>query len=156
MAVPDDPTGIGRRCARRCRWGRPPQKRRSSAPAATDMFAPTPPARRQETRQRPRSDAENFGGEVSWHPLSEMAVTRRASFRLDVGRLDDRPPLIDLSLVEGSQSLRRFLLARHNLVTQVHEAALAGRWSRQSLDNRCVELADDVLRRALWSPNCTP
>src|SRR5262249_21721594 len=66
-----------------------------------------------------------------------------------------RPPLVDFSLVEGSQSLRRLLLARHNLVTQVHEP-LAGRWSRQSLDNRCVELADDVLRRALWSPNCTP
>src|SRR5262249_56177171 len=84
-----------------------------------------------------------------------MAATRRASFRLDVGRLDDRPPPVDLSLVEGSQSLRRLLLARHNLVTQLHEP-LAGRWSRQSLDNRCVKLADDVLRRALLSPNRTP
>src|SRR5262245_14545457 len=52
--------------ARRCRWGRPPQKRRSSAPAATDMFALTPPAGRQETRQLPRPDAEVVcGGEVS-------------------------------------------------------------------------------------------
>src|SRR5262245_24977288 len=80
---------------------------------------------------------------------------RDISFRLDAGLLDDRPPFLDLSLLEGSQSLRRLLLARHNLVTKVHEP-LAGRWIRQSLDNRRVELADDVLRRALWSPNRTP
>src|SRR5262245_13144991 len=86
-----------------------------------DRLVPMQFARRLAARQRPRPDAENFGGEVSWRPLSETAATRRASFRLDVGRLDYRPPLVDFSLVEGSQSLRRLLLARHNLVTQVHE-----------------------------------
>src|SRR6516225_9746647 len=98
-------------------------------------------------------------GEISagkFHRIAPKQYRQRSGlFRLDVRRFDDRPPFVDLSLLEGSQSLRRLLLARHNLVTQVHEP-LAGRWIRQRLDNRRVELADDVLRRALWSPNRTP
>ena len=45
------------------------QRRRSSAPAATDRFAPSRCATRPGARQRPRPDAKIYGGEVSSSPL---------------------------------------------------------------------------------------
>src|SRR5262245_53700364 len=41
---------------------------RSCAPAASDRLAPKRSARRPAARQRPRPDAEKFGGEVSFEP----------------------------------------------------------------------------------------
>src|SRR6516165_1350814 len=55
--------------ARRCRMYRQRRMARSDAPAATDRFAPKRFATRPGARQRPRPDAENFGGEVSRWPL---------------------------------------------------------------------------------------
>src|SRR5262245_63546901 len=43
------------------------------------------------------------------------------SLRLDVRRLDDRPPLGDLSLMIGGERLRRLLLVRHDLVPELVE-----------------------------------
>src|SRR5262249_8127238 len=40
----------------------------------------------------------------------------RLSLRLDVGSLDDRPPLLCFSFVEGAQRIRRLLLARRNFL----------------------------------------
>ena len=58
---------LGRRCARRCLWGRPPQTKRSSVPAAMDRLAPKRSATGPAARQRPRPDAELvYGGEVSF------------------------------------------------------------------------------------------
>src|SRR5262245_49459189 len=82
-------------------------------------------------------------------------VRRRKLLCLDARRLDDRPPFLDLGLVEGSQPLRRLLVAWHNLITQVYKP-LAGRRIGQSLHDRRVELADDPVRRAFWNPNRTP
>src|SRR5262249_56050913 len=82
-------------------------------------------------------------------------VRRRKLLCLDARRLDDRPPFLDLGLVEGSQPLRHLLVAWHNLITQVYKP-LAGRGIGQSLHHRRVELADDPLRRAFWNPNPTP
>jgi len=56
-----------------------------------------------------------------------------ASLDLDLGRLDNRPPLLDLGRVERSQSLRRLLVARHHLVTQDYKP-LARRQIGQSLN----------------------
>src|SRR5262245_22763033 len=52
-------------------------------------------------------------------------VRRRKLLCLDARRLDDRPPFLDLGLVEGSQPLRHLLVAWHNLITQVYKP-LAG------------------------------
>src|SRR5262249_18521523 len=71
-----------------------------------------------------------------------LEVRRRTLLCLDARRLDDRPPFLDLGLVEGSQPLRRLLVAWHNLITQVYKP-LAGRRIGQSLHDRRVELADD-------------
>src|SRR5215510_14453408 len=49
-----------------------------------------------------------------------------ALLRLDVGRPDDRPPLIDLRLVVGIERLRRLLFARRKLHADVSEAPLRG------------------------------
>jgi hypothetical protein len=39
------------------------------------------------------------------------------SLGLDAGRLDDRPPLLNLGLVVGAKRSRRLFLAGHNLLT---------------------------------------
>ena len=71
-----------------------------------------------------------------------------SSLTLDVGGLDDRPPFVDLGLVEGSERFRRLLLARRNLLPEIGEPR-ADRRIGERLDHRGVELGDDVLRRAL-------
>src|SRR5262249_61152669 len=60
---------LGRRCARRCLWGRPPQTKRSSVPAAMDRLAPKRSATGPAARQRLLPDVEIGGGEASWWPL---------------------------------------------------------------------------------------
>ena len=49
-----------------------------------------------------------------FHRVREAACPD--SLRLDVGRLDDRPPLLDLGLMIGAEGFRRLLLARENLL----------------------------------------
>src|SRR5262245_65073613 len=58
-----------------------------------------------------------------------------ASFRLDVSRLDDRPPLLDLGLVKSAERLRRLLLARRDHVAELGEP-LPYRRIRQGIDHR--------------------
>ena len=47
------------------------------------------------------------------------------SLGLDAGRLDDRPPLLDLGLLEGGERLRRLHLARRNSWPMLGRAARA-------------------------------
>src|ERR1700722_16062102 len=47
---------------------------------------------------------------------------RRRSFRPDVGRLDHRPPLVDVGLLARGERLRRLLLARIDLLAEFAEA----------------------------------
>src|SRR5882672_2640808 len=44
------------------------------------------------------------------------------SLHLDIGRLDDRPPFIHFSLVEGGQAFGRLMLAGGDVETEVGEA----------------------------------
>ena len=82
---------------------------------------------------------------------------RAALLHLDAGRLDDRPPLLDLGLVEGGERLRRQLLARGRSPARGRRAsgAIAGVGQR-CLTDRVVELGDDLLRRALGRPQGVP
>src|SRR5688572_18615305 len=53
------------------------------------------------------------------------AAARSARFtllRLDAGGPDDRPPLVDLALVERRESLRRLLLAGRDVEAEIGEA----------------------------------
>src|SRR5690242_18209517 len=65
------PTAIDPSAALRCRWGRPREKERSSAPAALDSRAPKRVATRPGAQRRRRPDAEIDDGEVSWRFPSE-------------------------------------------------------------------------------------
>src|SRR5262249_2419656 len=66
------------------------------------------------------------------HPCARVAVARpvkayfsstgRADlFSLDVRGLEDRPPLLDLSLVMGRERLRILILPRWNLLAEIGE-----------------------------------
>src|SRR5262249_2374509 len=140
------PTAIERSSARRCRVLRQRQSLRSSAPAASDRLAPRRSATEPAPRQHRLPDAENFGGEVSRH-RSLKYRQRSDAFRLDVRRLDDRPPFLDLGVLISTQRLRRLPLARRDFEPLGGEGLMYG-WIAQRVQGRRVELADDVLRRA--------
>src|SRR5262245_50313855 len=78
-----------------------------------------------------------------------------ASLRLHACRLDDRPPLLDLSLVKGGKPLRRLLLARRHVESKIGEAR-AHRRIGERLHHGAVELGDDVLGRALRREESEP
>jgi len=48
-----------------------------------------------------------------WH------ARKRPSFRLDAKLLDERPPFLDLGLLECAERLRRLLLAQENLIPDI-------------------------------------
>ncbi len=75
--------------------------------------------------------------------------------RVDVSRLDDRPPLVELGLVEAAQPLRRLLVGRRDHVTELGQA-LAHRWVRKRLLHRRIEPGNDLRRRALGHPQAVP
>src|SRR5262245_53128259 len=146
MAGRDALTTTDRKAALRRQTIHPLESRQRFAPAAMDRLGPLPHARRLATRPRPLPDAENFGGEVSRHRFLKYRQ-RSDSFRLDVRRLDDRPPFLNLGLLISTQRLRRLLLARRDFEPLVGEGLMYG-WIAQRVQGRRVELADDVLRRA--------
>src|SRR5262245_7633126 len=62
-------------------------------------------------------------------PASEASAARNSRFITtslppDVGRLDDRPPLVDLGLVERGEPLRRLLLGRRDIEAELEELGL--------------------------------
>src|SRR5262245_7928674 len=67
--------------------------------------------------------------------------------RLDVCRPDDRPPLLDLSPLEGTECLGRQLLARWNLLAHVDEP-LTNCGIGERRHRRCIELSDEIPGRA--------
>src|SRR4051812_33486404 len=77
------------------------------------------------------------------------------SLPLDVGGLDDRPPLVGFRLLKGAERLRRLLLARRRIDSEVGEA-LARLLVRQCLKHRRVESRDNVLRSVLRRPQPVP
>src|SRR6185295_11481019 len=69
-------------------------------------------------------------------------------FALDVGGLENRPPLVDLGLEEFCQALRRLLLAGRNVEPKLGQAR-AYRRIGQRFDHRTIEFADHLIGRAL-------
>src|SRR5712675_477246 len=76
---------------------------------------------------------------------------RATSFRLDVRRLDDRPPLLDLGLLLGGERLWRLVLVRPDSLAQVSEP-LAYRRIGQGLHDGDMKAGDDILRCAFGRP----
>src|SRR5262249_39989704 len=94
-------------------------------------------------------------GKFHSEPPSLKRGRRDALFRLDVRRLDDRPPLLDFGLVKGAERLWRLLLAGKNLVPQIGKPGAHG-GIRKCLNDRSIELGDYVGGRALGRPQTMP
>src|ERR1700730_1271262 len=77
------------------------------------------------------------------------------SLSLDVRRLDNGPPFLDLGLLKRAERLRRLLVARNDLLTEAGEL-LARCRIRQNIGDRRVELGDDRLRRGFRRPDRIP
>jgi len=76
-------------------------------------------------------------------------------FRLDVRCFDYRPPLLNIVLVKCPYPFRRALLVRWDFQTQFGEQSAYLRID-ESLDDRAVELSDDVAARTFGSPQALP
>ena len=83
-------------------------------------------------------------------------VGMRISSNLDVVGLDDRPPLVDLGLVVGRAAPPASAWSRGGMVMAEIGDALLHRRIGERLDDRGVELVDDVLRHALRTPQPVP
>src|SRR5262249_36944562 len=132
MAGGSAPTATDPSGALGCQAGRRRQRGRPRAPAAPDRLAPSRCAMRPAGRQRPRPDAEKFDGEVSRH-RSLKYRQRSDSFRLDVRRLDDRPPFLDLGLLISTHRLRRLPLAPRTFEPLAGEGLMYG-WVAQRVE----------------------
>src|SRR5882724_347553 len=75
--------------------------------------------------------------------------------RLDVCGFDNRPPLLDLSPMMGTQRFRRLSLSRGNFVAKFRKLATHPRIG-QGIDDGIVELGDYFLGRILRCPKTTP
>src|SRR6516165_1543398 len=92
--------------------------------------------------------------EVSWPP-SLQCGRRDASFRLDVRRLDDRPPLLQLGPLKSAEGFRSLLVARRNLLTKVSTLLPRCRMGQGTHDSG-IELDDDILGCAFGRPHAGP
>src|SRR5262249_36695420 len=126
--------------------------RSSTLPAPTAPPSPTDSPGTCSTSPSRRGCCCAAGDGWRWR---EADVTSGRSLRLDVGLLDDRPPLVELGLVVGEQRLRGLLLARRDLVAEITEALLHGRVGER-LDHRGVELREDLGRQSLPRPQPVP
>src|SRR5262249_60894028 len=91
-----------------------------------------------------------------FHSVPSLKCWRRdTSFRLDAGRLDDRPPFLGLGLVEGMKRFRGLLVACEYLLTDVGKP-LAYRRVGERCTHRAVELRDDVGGRTPGGPPPRP
>src|SRR5215472_3745259 len=77
------------------------------------------------------------------------------SVGLDVGSLDDRPPLRDLGPLKGAQRLSTLLLRGIGLLAGIGEPRADGRLGERIRDG-AADLADDVIRRSLRRPKSEP
>src|SRR5262245_20680935 len=106
MAGPAAPIATDRSGARGCLSYPLRQRRRRCAPAARDRLAPSQRATEPAARQRPRPDAENFGGEVSFRYLplwSVYSITSSALASSDAGTV--RPSIVAVSALMTSSNL---------------------------------------------------
>ena len=92
--------------------------------------------------------------DIADRQLRAMSRSHR-SFCLDPSRLDDRPPFVDLGLLQRAKRLGRLLVARRQLLTELGQPALHHPIGK-SLADRAIEHGDDICRRAFWGPEPVP
>src|ERR1700744_4526818 len=82
-------------------------------------------------------------------------MSAEASLRFNVLRLDDRPPFVDLRLMESAQRLRIQSVARWQDVPEGGQFLLHGGIGK-GFRNRGIEFRDDLPRRSLGGPKPVP
>src|SRR5258708_24256246 len=95
---------------------------------------------RSEIRDRPMNTAKpppGFAGSQPGLQLDQL----RPLFRLDIGGLDDRPPLLDLGALKRLKLLRRLLFARRTVQPDIPEPP-ADDPVRERAELSCVALRD--------------
>src|SRR5262245_29101402 len=92
-------------------------------------------------------------------PTNARAFARSTRFRsslaFDVGRFDNRPPSLDLGLLERCKPIWRLLVPRETLLPLRRNSRAKGRIRHHRL-NSSTELRDYVCRRALGHPEADP
>src|SRR5580704_7617719 len=83
--------------------------------------------------------------------LVRAHITTTGSFRLDIRRLHNRPPLRNLGLLVGPERLGCALVGRRHVEAFVAQAFLE-RLVGQGCGHRLVELENDLFGGALWRP----
>src|SRR5262249_59593263 len=74
---------------------------------------------------------------------------------LDVRRLEDRPPFLDLGLLLGGERFGRLLLARWNILALIGESLPHGCVGQSPLHRR-IESCDGLLGRSRRHPEPVP
>src|SRR5262245_29147400 len=92
-------------------------------------------------------NAEAFGYDMTCSAVGLLA--------LDVRGLDDRPPFLDLGLVQSKQRLGRKLVAWIDLLSEISQLRPDVRIIER-FDQSCVQLCNDRLRRSLREPKGVP
>src|SRR5262249_57210778 len=77
------------------------------------------------------------------------------SFSLGPEPRDYRPPFLRADFHKGAERLRRLLVSWKDRVAEIGEAR-AHPFIGQGFYGCCIELADDILRRRLWSKKPRP
>src|SRR5579883_1355151 len=82
------------------------------------------------------------------NPGSQALGRHRPLFRPDIGRLDDRPPFLDLGALQRRKRLRRLLVARSDLEPEIGKPPANGP-IRERADRCRIELGENVARQPL-------
>src|SRR5260370_8732893 len=97
---------------------------------------------RSEIRARAMNAARPPPGFAGAQPGLQFPCATSPLFRLDIGRLDDRPPLLDLGALKRRKRLRRLLVARRNLQPEIGKPTADGA-VRHRAGRCCVELGEN-------------
>src|SRR6516164_10570572 len=104
---------------------------------------------RQDLADGDLADGDLADGKLPLIPLLHVYLTADAnralrlshSFRLDVRRFDNPPPLLDVGFLKRGEGFRRLLLAWHNLLPDVCQLPTR-RWIGQRGRGGGIELGD--------------
>src|SRR6516162_8513195 len=103
----------------------------------------------------PSSTFAGARGEISWNGRLLEGGPAAWSLSLYARRLDNRPPFLDFSSVNGAERFRRLLLGRRNFHALIGDSPTYRRVG-QCVHDSNIELGDDVPRRALGGPKRAP
>ena len=92
-----------------------------SGPFSTAPTVPSGARRLRRIRCKGAFGASMKRGAHRYPNEAALCMSHRTLLCRDPGRLNDRPPLLDLGLVVGAERLRRLLITWENLLSKISE-----------------------------------